>query len=77
MAFLAESEALARQLNNRFENRLEQFAWRVQRRKDGQLQWETLDEDGSRHTETYEPGATPFKRLVLCVIAILPIERVL
>lgn len=77
MEFLIESESLARQLNNRVENRLKQFAWRVQRRMDSQLQLESLDEFGKRYTKSNESVATLFKRLISCVIAILPIERML
>lgn len=44
---------------------------------DSQLQLESLDEFGKRYTESNESVATLFKRLILCVIAILPIEWML
>ena len=77
MGFLVESEILARQLRDRLENNLEQYAWHVRRRQDSKLQWDTQDNGGVSHSEDKEPGASFTTRILLRIIATLPVEWML
>lgn len=77
MGFLVESETLAGQLRDRLENNLDEYAWHVRRNQNGQLQWDTINDEGNLQTETKEPGSSFTARIFLHLIATLPVEWML
>lgn len=77
MGFLVESQSLARRINDAFAQGLLDFAWRVTRNPEGELQWETRDETGAAVIIKDEPGTSLGTRLTLKAVSLLPVEWML
>lgn len=74
MGLLIEDPELAEIVTRSFEADLSRTAWHVSRAEDGRLQWRTEDQNGQAVTTFDEPGVGPIARVMLWVMAILPVE---
>lgn len=74
MGLLIEDPELAQMITRSFEEGLSRTAWQVTRAEDGRLQWRTEDQNGQVVTTYDEPGVGPIARVMLWIMATLPVE---
>ena len=79
LGFLIESPAIARTIEQAFDDRIPDNAYEVRLAASGRLQWIEAGggSDGADLRHDTEPGMTPWQRLGLMVLAMLPIEWLL
>ena len=77
MGLVIESPLLATELSRAFDASIPQAAYRVQRGADGRLEWLEQRGDGTVLRHDTEPGTTAARRLVVRLLALLPIEGLL
>jgi putative cardiolipin synthase len=76
LGFLIESPALAREIAKAFVERIPPRAYRVTLGQGKHLNWLEL-EDGETVVQTVEPGGSGWKRLLVALLALAPIEWLL
>ena len=73
---LIDHGALARRINQVFDNDVPKYAWRVTADADGKLRWTVQGDKGTEVTEL-EPEASIWRRIAATVLAWFPIEWLL
>jgi len=76
MGFVIESAELARRLADAFANDIPERAYEVRLTEAGSLEW-VERRDGREIVHAKEPGATLWRRVMLAVLSVLPIEWLL
>jgi putative cardiolipin synthase len=76
MGFLIDSPALARRIANAFVTRIPARAYKVRLSDDGALQW-VEQRDGAKRVHDEEPGTSLWRRFVVFLLSLLPIEGLL
>lgn len=76
---LIDSPLLASQIEQAFDARIPQLAYRVQLSESGDLQWQSMGQGSATTSTVYlvEPGSSWLSRLFIRVLGTLPIEWLL